>query len=531
MSRRPSAVSVRKPCSTRPSTRAASSGRSCSSASWPVDLVERLAEHAPDTPVDPLVDLVREEAVEVRCSAQLGRRHRGHRAEREHRGQPCAASTSSWASAPTPLRLEGLLVGHRERQPVGARRPPRRGCAGTTPSSAASASSGARSTAPRAAATRRSARPRSCRRSRGTRRTRATPRAATLRDRPRASPPGRARPPRDGASPADAPSRRRPRRDDRRHRLPDAGGESRDVRGGRGAAVPGRLLVLQPLPRERRLAVSRRADQELEPALTRVEQRGRRGRSMIRRRLVLGVDAVTSAMGRSERREEWRARDPADRGRAPSVPRPARVEALRERVLAGQARVGNRELSPAPHAELLPQHTSQCALTVRGEMPSRSETSSFEQPAAIRTITSRWRSVMSTRRTRVPFTLRAGYEARLAPAIPLGCNLGVSSCGCSTPSTVSSRRHRLRGRAGSSSAGCSAGRDREAAALPPAGRRVVPGRRAAIAWGSRPSTSRRARHIRVPRGAVRGAARASARRARRDRRRRRDHRCPSPLCR
>ena len=51
-----------------------------------------------------------------------------------------------------------------------------------------------------------------------------------------------------------------------------------------------------------------------------------------------------------------RARD-ANRtaGALPSAPRPVRVEALCERVVAGEAPVCDRQLTPTTHAELLPQ--------------------------------------------------------------------------------------------------------------------------------------------------------------------------------
>jgi len=45
-----------------------------------------------------------------------------------------------------------------------------------------------------------------------------------------------------------------------------------------------------------------------------------------------------------------------------------------------------RDLPPPRHPELL-RRTSQCAFAVRGEMPSRSPTSSFEQPNAINSTT------------------------------------------------------------------------------------------------------------------------------------------------
>jgi hypothetical protein len=42
-------------------------------------------------------------------------------------------------------------------------------------------------------------------------------------------------------------------------------------------------------------------------------------------------------------------------------------------------------------------------------MPSRSETSSFEQPAAMRTITSRWRGVIDGTLSAVAFVIGRGY--------------------------------------------------------------------------------------------------------------------------
>ena len=54
--------------------------------------------------------------------------------------------------------------------------------------------------------------------------------------------------------------------------------------------------------------------------------------------------------------------------------------------------------------------TSQCALTVLGEMPSRSDTSLFEQPAAMRTITSRWRSVIGGILSTVAFAMQPRYD-------------------------------------------------------------------------------------------------------------------------
>ena len=103
-------------------------------------LVEgKLAEHTSHALVDPLVDLVGEEAVEVRRRAQLGRRHGGHRRHGEH----CRPALSRFdellgALADAPQELERLLVGHREGQPVelpdlAVEDPARRSPAGSRP--------------------------------------------------------------------------------------------------------------------------------------------------------------------------------------------------------------------------------------------------------------------------------------------------------------------------------------------------------------------------------------------------------------
>jgi hypothetical protein len=61
--------------------------------------------------------------------------------------------------------------------------------------------------------------------------------------------------------------------------------------------------------------------------------------------------------------------------------------------------------------------TSQCAFTVRGEMPSRSDTSWLESPAAMRTITSRCLGVISGTPSTVAFAIARGYEGRRPAAI------------------------------------------------------------------------------------------------------------------
>jgi hypothetical protein len=58
------------------------------------------------------------------------------------------------------------------------------------------------------------------------------------------------------------------------------------------------------------------------------------------------------------------------------------------------------------------RRTSQCAFTVLGEMPSRSETSSLEQPAAMRTITSRCLGVIDGTLSTVEFAMKRGYGER-----------------------------------------------------------------------------------------------------------------------
>jgi hypothetical protein len=63
------------------------------------------------------------------------------------------------------------------------------------------------------------------------------------------------------------------------------------------------------------------------------------------------------------------------------------------------------------------RRTSQWAFTVLGEMPSRSETSSFEQPAAMRTITSRCRGVMGGTRSTLECVMARGYGVGVARTI------------------------------------------------------------------------------------------------------------------
>ena len=75
--------------------------------------------------------------------------------------------------------------------------------------------------------------------------------------------------------------------------------------------------------------------------------------------------------------------------------------------------------------------TSQWAFAVRGEIPSRAPTSSFEQPAAIRATTSRWRAVMGAAFFSVPSSIMA---PRLLPRSrddhsSRGVNEGVSEAG------------------------------------------------------------------------------------------------------
>src|SRR5262245_22805831 len=65
--------------------------------------------------------------------------------------------------------------------------------------------------------------------------------------------------------------------------------------------------------------------------------------------------------------ENKRAHDPSDRGRAPSVPRPARVEALCERVLPGHLPIRTGKLPPSPHAELLPENVAVRLDRARGD--------------------------------------------------------------------------------------------------------------------------------------------------------------------
>src|SRR6185312_1479714 len=60
--------------------------------------------------------------------------------------------------------------------------------------------------------------------------------------------------------------------------------------------------------------------------------------------------------------------------------------------------------------------TSQCAFAVRGEMPRRSPTSSFEHPRAIRTTIWSWRSVRSGFASSVPLMPRHATAA-LAPEL------------------------------------------------------------------------------------------------------------------
>ena len=90
---------------------------------------------------------------------------------------------------------------------------------------------------------------------------------------------------------------------------------------------------------------------------------------MILRRLILAVVAVPSPIvsyGCHKNRARQpiahcgamsrRARDPTGvAGALPSAPRPAGVEALCERVVAGEAPICDRQLAPAADAELLPK--------------------------------------------------------------------------------------------------------------------------------------------------------------------------------
>ena len=116
---------------------------------------------------------------------------------------------------------------------------------------------------------------------------------------------------------------------------------------------------------------SRRGDEHLDPALAPVEQPREPGPldDPAAPRLRVGCDALGHPChGLPQARAKpiapcsavhRRARDPTGvAGALPSVPRPAGVEALCERIVACEASIRARQLAPAADAELLPKNVA-----------------------------------------------------------------------------------------------------------------------------------------------------------------------------